>query len=97
MRPVPVPLDDWSDDGLQLSRQGSEEIVFHRWLTLAARLLRLYIATASPTEQLTQIAQYLVCHYAPMWFAIRSHSICVSGPGNVLRSLQLLRALPAEL
>ena len=70
------------------------KLVFRRWLTLAARLLRLYIATESPTDQLHQIVEYLVGHYSPMWFHIRSHSNCIHGAGNVLRSLELLRTLP---
>ena len=64
---------------------------------MAARLLRLYISSASPTDQLNQIVRYLVCHYCPMWFHIRSHSSCVHGARNVLRSLALLRSLPENL
>ena len=68
-----------------------------RWLTLAARLLRLYIGTESPSSDLSLIVQYLVRHYIPVWFRIRSHSKCTEGPGNLLFSLQLLRDLPQPL
>ncbi|KAF0287669.1 hypothetical protein FJT64_013938 [Amphibalanus amphitrite] len=72
-------------------------ITFRRWLTLATRLLRVYIGSDSPTDQLHLIVQYLVGHYVPMWFHIRSHSTCSSGAKNVMRSLELLRQLPLQL
>ena len=71
--------------------------MFCRWLTLAARLLRVYIGSASPSDQLCQIVQYLVGHYVPMWFYIRSHHTCSSGAKNVMRSLELLRELSPQL
>ena len=69
-------------------------LVFRRWLTLAARLIRLYIATASPTDQLMQVVEYLMGHYIPMWFHIRLNSICSSGAKNLMRSVELLQRLP---
>lgn len=72
-------------------------LVFNRWLTLAARLLRIYIASVSPTTQLCQLVKFLMGHYIPMWFYIRIHSSCVHGAGNFLHSLQLLRALPQDV
>ena len=65
-----------------------------RWLTLAARLLRLYASTERPSSALAQIAQFLVGHYVPMWFRIRRHSSCAAGAQNFLISVQLLRDLP---
>ena len=64
---------------------------------MAARLLRVYIGSDSPTDQLRLIVQYLVGHYVPMWFHIRSYSTCSSGAKNVMRSLELLRQLPLQL
>lgn len=37
-----------------------------RWYTAQSRLLRLYMATNSPTPQLTELARYVVCVYVPM-------------------------------
>ena len=73
------------------------ECVFYRWLTLAARLLRVYVSSDSPSDQLRLIVQYLVGHYVPMWFHIRSHNTCSNGAKNVMRSLELLRDLPPQL
>lgn len=36
-------------------------------------------------------------HYVPMWFQLRSCSSCADGPPNLLRSVQLLQALPRRL
>ena len=64
-----------------------------RWLTLAARLLRLYASTERPSAALHQVVEYLVGHYVPMWFQIRRNSSCAAGAKNVYRSVQLLRHL----
>ncbi|KAF0288495.1 hypothetical protein FJT64_013150 [Amphibalanus amphitrite] len=65
-----------------------------RWLTLATRLLRLYMATADPSRALRDLVQFVVCHYVPMWFYIRKNGSCDRGPQNLLRSVALLRELP---
>ena len=70
---------------------------FHRWLTLAARLLRLYTSTKSPTNELVQIIVYLMGHYIPMWFQIRSSNSCSNGTKNLWRSVELLQQLPTHL
>ena len=57
------------------------------------RLSRVYIASASPTNQLFQIVWYLVGLYCPMWFHTRSHNSCIHGAGTFLRSLKLLTIL----
>ena len=65
-----------------------------RWLTLAARLLRLYISTESPSEELQQLVRFVVAHYAPVWFTVRQNSSCTDGAKNLHRSVELLRQLP---
>lgn len=64
---------------------------------MAARLLRLYISTAAPSEQLNLLVLYLMGHYVPLWFQLRTCSSCTDGPPNLLRSVQLLQALPSQL
>ena len=70
---------------------------FHRWLTLATRLLRLYISTEQPTGELRRLAGFIVGHYLPVWFAIRSNSSCVAGAKNLHRAVELLRQQPREI
>ena len=55
-----------------------------RWLTLAARLLRLYISETSPSEPHRDLVTFIVEHYVPMWFVIRHHSSCTSWAGKLL-------------
>ena len=57
------------------------------------RLYRVYIASASPTNQLFQIDRYLVGFYCPMSFHIRSHNSYIHGAGTFLHSLKLLTIL----
>ena len=38
-----------------------------------------------------------MAHYIPMWFYIRLHSSCETGPQNLMRSIELLRFLPKKL
>ncbi|XP_043238696.1 uncharacterized protein LOC122390101 [Amphibalanus amphitrite] len=65
-----------------------------RWLTLAARLLRLYVSTVAPSGALQDLVQYVVRHYVPMWFTIHQNSSCDQGSRNLFRSVVLLRDLP---
>lgn len=68
-----------------------------RWLTLATRLLRVYIGSPSPTAELTELVEFLMGHYIPMWFHIRANSTCTNGALNVMRSIELMRKLPGRL
>ena len=72
-------------------------IIVRRWLTLAARILRLYVSTEAPSGELVHIVQYLVQHYVPTWFTIRRNSACTEGAKNVYRSIELLRGLPQHV
>ena len=65
-----------------------------RWLTLAARLLRVYMSTAAPSSALRELDQFVICHYVPTWFHIRRNSSCDRGPQTVFQSVVLLRELP---
>ena len=42
-----------------------------RWLTLAARILSLYVFTVEPSDNLRTLARFIVTHYVPIWFQIR--------------------------
>ena len=47
-----------------------------RWLTLANRVLRLYISTEDPSNELILLAKLIVNSYAVVWFDIKKHSNC---------------------
>ena len=67
-----------------------------RWLTLANRLLRLYVSTDSPTKPFTRIVSFILNHYAPSWFQIKHHSLATDGPNNLLFQVKLTAKLPNE-
>lgn len=68
-----------------------------RWLTMANRVLRLFVSTSKPSEQLTILSTYIVRVYVPMWFSIKSKPSCKDGARHLWRTIHLSRYLPAEL
>ena len=63
-----------------------------RWNTLWGRVLRVYVATAQPSNQLQRIAN-MVKFSVPMWFQIKRHLCITDGPHNTFVCLQLLKHL----
>ena len=45
-----------------------------QWLTKATRILKLYVSIKIPSGKLQVLVMSIICVYAPMWFAIKSHS-----------------------
>lgn len=67
-----------------------------RWLTLANRLLRLYVSTINPSFSLVRLVSFIVNHYAPSWFRIKSHPACTDGSKNLFHQIQLTAKLQQE-
>jgi len=68
-----------------------------RWITTANRVLRLYVATSEPSEQLKTLSTYIVRVYVPMWFCIKTKPSCKDGARHLWRTIHLSRYLSAEL
>ena len=66
-----------------------------RWLTLANRILLLYITTKSPSKELKRLAHIIILFYAPSWFWIKSHPRSVDGPKNLFKMVEFGRKLTA--
>ena len=64
-----------------------------RWLTTAARDLRLYLATKKPTKALKEIVSLLVNFYIPNYFNIKENSHCQKGATNFFYMMELARDL----
>lgn len=62
-----------------------------RFLTLACRLLRLYVGTANPSENLISLATFVLQVYAPQWFAIKYNSSCADGARHLFQAIQRCR------
>lgn len=80
-----------------LKNSNPGKMVHSRWLTTANRILRLYISTADPTENLIILAEFIMKVYAPMWFTIKCDPSCLSGAKHLHKSIQLSRYLPTDV
>lgn len=81
--------------GLSLRNPG---VINHsRWLTRANRILRLYIATRCPSDELKTMVTFIVTVYAPAWFEIKNTSSCKDGARHVHNTILKSRYLTDEL
>lgn len=68
-----------------------------RWLTTANRILRLYVATRSPSDELKTIVTFIVTVYAPVWFEIKNAPSCKDGARHVHSTILKSRYLTNDL
>lgn len=80
-----------------ISRRNPGAMSHARWLTTASRILRLYVASDSPTDNLKTLATFVVKVYCPGWFQIKTNSSCKDGAVNVWSMIKASRYLPDEL
>lgn len=76
-----------------LANRNPGKMAHSRWITTANRLLRLYVSTEEPSENLLTIVHYIMAVYVPMWFSIKQNSSYVNGPRHVFKSIELTRSL----
>lgn len=67
-----------------------------RWLTKANRILRLYVATVSPSPQLKRLVRAIVQFYGPSWFSFKSHWKMKDAARNFFYMVTLLQDMPQE-
>ena len=60
-----------------------------RWLTSAIRMLRLYMNSDDPSNELKRLVNYIVMVYAPMWFSIRYKSSRTEGARHLFSFIRL--------
>ncbi|GBP27482.1 hypothetical protein EVAR_14303_1 [Eumeta japonica] len=89
-----VSIGTFSND---LANKSPGKMSHARWLTRANRILRLYASVETPSENLITLATYIVRVYAPVWFAIKTHSSCKDGPRHLFKLIELTRYLPTTL
>ena len=82
---------------VSLSHRQPGQLVMSRWVTLANRVLRFYIATEKPSENLKTIAQFVLKVYAPMWFTIKSKPSCKDGSKHLWMQMNRSRYLPDDI
>lgn len=64
-----------------------------RFLTLACRILRLYVGTVSPSENLVTLATFVMQVYAPHWFDIKRRSSCTEGAKHIFKLIERCRSV----
>ena len=83
-----------------LSLRDPGNINLARWVTLANRLLRLYVPVSELSNELTSLVHYVMDVYAPSWFEIKRNCKMQHGALNQFhmmeraRNLSLLSATP---
>lgn len=80
-----------------LSRRDPGPLSHSRWLTLANRVLRLFIAVQNPQDNLIEIVQFIMQSYMPVWFDIKVSKYFTDGPKHVFKAIQTTRYLPENL
>lgn len=80
-----------------LSNRSPGKMSHARWLTKANRILRLYVSTEIPTNELKQLATFVVKVYAPIWFEIKLNPTCKDGARHFWKLVFYSRYLPQEL
>jgi hypothetical protein len=62
-----------------------------RWLTTGNRVLRLYVASETPSENLVSLTRFIMDVYVPMWFCIKCNPFVQDGAKHVFRTLQAMK------
>src|SRR6218665_943235 len=77
-----------------LSRRDPGAMSHSRWITTANRILRSYVSSKYPSNNLKTLATYVVRVYAPMWFYIKMNPSCKDGSLYLWRTIFRSRYLP---
>jgi len=72
----------------ELANMKPGQIVHSRWLTKASRILRLYVSTSSPSENLKTLAAYIMKVYVPMYFNVKFLSSVIYGSSLFYRFIR---------
>lgn len=79
-----------------LAAKAPGKLCHSRWLTLASRILRLYVSYEKAPKNVETLAEFVVKIYAPMWFLIKKNHNVSSGPSHVFKFIELSRYLPSK-
>lgn len=80
-----------------LSHRNPGSISLSRWLTTANRILRLYVSSEIPSDELKILVKFITKTYMPLWFQIKSSSQFTDGPLHIYRAIEASRFLPDHL
>lgn len=83
------------DDTLASMKPGPLNL--SRWLTTASRVLRLYVTETVPSENLKNLAVFVMKVYAPFWFLIKSQPQAINGSRHLFNYIKWIRQLPEHM
>ena len=66
-----------------------------RWLATACRICKIFISQDQPCEELHLLTTFVICHYGPIWFSIKSNPWCTDGSKHFLEMIKLMQPLPS--
>lgn len=89
-----VQSGDFPED---LANRSPGRLSHARWLTRANRMLRLYVATEKPSDNLITLATFVIKVYAPCWFSIKNKPSCKDGARHLFKIISTSRYLPENL
>lgn len=81
----------------ELARRNPGNISHARWLTMANRVMRLYIASDNPSPQLNKLAEFIMKVYIPSWFAIKCQPKIIHASRNFFKIIQCSKCLDDDL
>ena len=68
-----------------------------RWLTTACTIRRLFITQDQPGKEVHLLTTFVVCHYGPIWFSIKSNPWSTDGSKHFLEMIKLMQPLPTDI
>ena len=82
------------DESLAMTEPGN--ISHARWLTMANRFLRLYVASSEPSDELLRIVTYIMRAYVPTWFSIKREESIFKGSKHYYGLIRRCQSLDNE-
>nr|CAI5817623.1 unnamed protein product [Callosobruchus analis] len=74
-----------------LLKKNSGKMVHSRWLTTANRILRSFVFSLEPAENLLILVNFTLRVYAPMWIATKTKLLCIYGAKHLHQTDKLSR------
>ena len=79
-----------------LARRDPGNVSLARWLTIANRIMRVYVSTSVPSDALKSLVEYIMKVYVPTWFDIKRDWAVEYGPKHLHNMIVRTRTLGDE-
>lgn len=82
---------------IDLSHREPGPLSHARWLTMANRILRLYVSVEYPSDEHKIVVHFILKSYMPVWFNIKKSKYLTDGPEHIFQTVKSSRFLPENL